>query len=85
MVRFRHRPPLSQNLGAGPRFGYFSDLPHSPHFSGGLASIPASVVAGLPRGTAIGAFIDACNDRCQLFAWTKDAGELLAKVRPSKN
>jgi transposase len=34
---------------------------------------------------AIGAFIDACNQRCQLFAWTKDAGELLAKVRPSKN
>jgi transposase len=34
---------------------------------------------------AIGAFIDAYNDRCQPFAWTKDADELLAKVRPSKN
>ena len=33
---------------------------------------------------AIGAFTDAYNERCQPFAWTKDAGELLAKVRPSK-
>ena len=34
---------------------------------------------------AIGAFIDAYNDRCQPFTWTKDADELLAKVRPSRN
>jgi transposase len=34
---------------------------------------------------AIGRFIDAYNDRCAPFAWTKDAGELLAKIRPSKN
>jgi transposase len=34
---------------------------------------------------AIGAFIDAYNDRCQPFAWTKDAGELLTRVAPSKN
>jgi transposase len=34
---------------------------------------------------AIGAFIDAYNERCQPFAWTKDADELVAKVRPSKN
>jgi DDE superfamily endonuclease len=35
---------------------------------------------------AIGAFIDACNDRCQPFAWTKDADELLAKSdRPRTN
>jgi len=34
---------------------------------------------------AIGRFIDAYNDRCQPFAWTKDADELLAKIRPSKN
>ena len=33
---------------------------------------------------AIGAFIDAYNDRCQPFTWTKDADELLAKIRPSK-
>jgi len=33
---------------------------------------------------AIGAFIDAYNDRRQPFAWTKDADELLTKVRPSK-
>ena len=35
--------------------------------------------------TAIGAFIDAYNDRCQPFTWTKDADELIAKIRPSKN
>ena len=34
---------------------------------------------------AIGTFIDACNDRCQPFTWTKDAEELLAKIKPSKN
>ena len=34
---------------------------------------------------ATGAFIDAYDDRCQPFAWTKDADELLTKVRPSKN
>ena len=34
---------------------------------------------------AIGAFIDAYNDRCTPFAWTKDADELLAKIRPSKS
>jgi transposase len=28
---------------------------------------------------AIGAFIDACNDRCQPLARTKDADELLTK------
>lgn len=35
--------------------------------------------------TAIGRFIDAYNDRCQPFTWTKDAGELLTKIKPSKN
>jgi transposase len=35
--------------------------------------------------TAIGAFIDAYNDRCQPFSWTKDADELLTKIRPSNN
>ena len=35
--------------------------------------------------TAIGAFIDAYNDRCRPFTWTKDADELLAKIKPSKN
>jgi transposase len=34
---------------------------------------------------AIGRFIDAYNDRCQPFAWTRDADDLLAKIRPSKN
>ena len=33
---------------------------------------------------AIGRFIDAYNDWCEPFAWTKDADELLAKVRPPK-
>ena len=35
--------------------------------------------------TAIGTFIDAYNDRAQPFSWTKDADELLGKIRPSKN
>jgi len=35
--------------------------------------------------TAIGRFIDAYNDRCQPFTWTKDADQLLAKIKPSKN
>jgi transposase len=35
--------------------------------------------------TAIGTFIDAYNDRCQPFTWTKDADDLLAKIKPSKN
>ena len=34
---------------------------------------------------AIGTFIDAYNDRCQPFSWTKDADELLTKIRPSRN
>jgi transposase len=34
---------------------------------------------------AIGNFIDAYNDRCQPFAWTKNADELLTGIRPSKN
>ena len=34
---------------------------------------------------AIGTCIDAYNDRCQPFSWTKDADELLAKIKPSKN
>jgi transposase len=35
--------------------------------------------------TAIGTFIDAYNDRCQPFSWTKDADELIAKIKPSTN
>ena len=34
---------------------------------------------------AIGRFIDAYNQRCQPFTWTKDADQLIAKIRPSKN
>jgi hypothetical protein len=34
---------------------------------------------------AIGAFIDAYNDRCQPFTWTKDADQIITKIRPSKN
>ena len=30
---------------------------------------------------AIRAFIDAYNDRCEPFTWTKTADELLAKIR----
>jgi hypothetical protein len=32
----------------------------------------------------IGVFI-AYNNRCQPFTWTKDADELLAKIKPSKD
>jgi transposase len=34
---------------------------------------------------AIGSFIDAYNDRCEPFAWTKNADDLITKIRPSKN
>ena len=34
--------------------------------------------------TAIGAFIDGWNDRCQPFTWTKTADELLTHCRPGK-
>jgi transposase len=34
---------------------------------------------------AIGAFIDAYNDRCQPFTWTKDADALITKIKPSKD
>jgi transposase len=34
---------------------------------------------------AIGRFIDACNDRCQPFTWTKDADQILARAaRPGR-
>ena len=32
----------------------------------------------------IGEFVDGRNERCQHFAWTNTAGELLAKVRRKK-
>jgi transposase len=35
--------------------------------------------------TRIGQFIDAYNDRCQPFTWTRNADELLAKIKPSTN
>jgi transposase len=34
---------------------------------------------------AIGVYIDAWNDRCQPFTWTKDADTILAKATPPKN
>jgi transposase len=34
---------------------------------------------------AIGRFIDAYNERCEPFAWTKNADEIVAKIRPSRN
>jgi hypothetical protein len=33
---------------------------------------------------AIGAFIDAYNDRCHPFTWTKDADQLSAKIKPRR-
>jgi hypothetical protein len=41
--------------------------------------------SGRDLTAAIGAFIDAYNDRCQPFTWTKDADELLAKIKPSRS
>jgi transposase len=35
--------------------------------------------------TRIGQFIDAYNDRCKPFTWTKNADYLIAKSKPSKN
>jgi transposase len=34
---------------------------------------------------AIGAFTAAYHDRCQPFTWTKDADELIPKIKPPKN
>ena len=34
---------------------------------------------------AIGNFVDAYNDRCRPFEWTKDADYLIGKIKPSKN
>jgi hypothetical protein len=34
---------------------------------------------------AIGIYIDAWNQRCQPFTWTKDADTILAKATPPKN
>ncbi len=34
---------------------------------------------------AIRAFIDAYNERCQPFAWTKTADQILTKANPQKN
>ena len=57
-----------------------------------LPSVP-SILASR-RGTfrsvqeltaAIGAFIDAYNDRCRPFTWTKNADQLIGKIKPSKN
>jgi hypothetical protein len=39
--------------------------------------------SGKELTTAIGRLIDAYNDRCEPFAWIKDADELLARIRPS--
>ena len=33
---------------------------------------------------AIGTFIDASNDRCHSFSWTKDADELIIKSQTIK-
>jgi transposase len=61
-----------------------------------MAEIFFGIITGqaIRRGTfrsvkeltaAIGAFIDAYNDRCRPFTWTKDAEQLIGKIKPSKN
>ena len=53
----------------------------------GLSPLAANVTStmALIWTAAIGRFIDAYNQRCQPFAWTKDADELIARIIPSKN
>ena len=34
---------------------------------------------------AIRAFIDACNQRCELFRWTKTTDQILTKANRQKN
>jgi hypothetical protein len=39
----------------------------------------------LSRLIELTAAIGADNDRCQPFTWTKDADDLIARIKPSKN
>ena len=78
----RARPVLR-----GPRRGNAPGLPDEIFF--GIITRQA-IRRGAFRNVkdltnAIGRFIDAYNPRCQPFMWTKDADELIAKIRPSKN
>jgi hypothetical protein len=72
--------PTSSRVSPRVRSSFGSDRSQT---ADGVARKPLN--ADWPATRAIGALIDAYNDRCQSFAWTKDADELLTKVRPSKN
>lgn len=58
---------------------------NSPVKASGRNDTMSYLPIGHKLTTAFGQFIDACNDRCEPFAWTGDADELLAKVGPSKS
>jgi hypothetical protein len=45
---------------------------------------PSPAGRGSDAERTIGQFIDAYNDRCQPFSWTKDTDQLLANARPAK-
>jgi transposase len=57
---------------------FFGILTRQAIHRGTFTSVPDLV-------TAIETYIDAWNDRCQPFTWTKDADTILAKATPPKN
>jgi transposase len=57
---------------------FFGILTRQAIHRGTFTSVPDLV-------TAIETYIDAWNDRCQPFTWTKDADTILAKAHPPKN
>ncbi len=93
-TRFSHDPDVRAWLATHPRI-----ILHFTPASGSwlnMVEIFFSIITrqAIRRGSftsvkdliaAIGNFIDAYNGRCQPFSWTKDAEEILAKIRPSKN
>jgi transposase len=57
---------------------FFGILTRQAIHRGTFTSVPDLV-------TAIETYIDAWNDRCQPFTWTKDADTILTKATPPKN
>ena len=83
------RPAMAMpGMGAGPAPGFPALAVVLALFMIGYIIWTTDRLATLARAkttTAIGTFIDAYNDRCQPFTWTKDADELIAKIKPSTN
>lgn len=76
-------PALVLRGGDRKKLGDLARLPSVPSGLAKRARMVLPAAGGLT--SAIGRFVDACNQRCQPFTWTKDAGELIAKIKPSKN